>query len=192
VRGLARSCPCGGQGRGRTADLPLFRNSIGPSGQTRKVLAALVIGVSAGQQGSQPLDRPCRDIPQSSVLSVGFLWDRRRRGVVGILWGRENANAQPGTRVTPTAEVRSITHRDEGRGQVRPYRRVFSCLPGFRIGPVRARIGWLGALLWAGLRAVGRFSLGVCPRQVRLVQVSGRMGAGSPRRGRERRLRCRG
>jgi len=51
-------------------------------------LAALVIGVSADQQGSQPLYRPCRDIPQSSVSFVGFLWGSPlERGVVGILWG---------------------------------------------------------------------------------------------------------
>lgn len=30
----------------------------------------------------------------------------------------------PAPSVTPTAEVRSITHRDEGRGQVRRYRRL--------------------------------------------------------------------
>src|SRR5689334_22574882 len=30
----------------------------------------------------------------------------------------------PAPSVTPTAEVRSITHRDDGRGQVRPYRRI--------------------------------------------------------------------
>jgi len=34
----------------------------------------------------------------------------------------------PARSVTPTAEVRSITHRDDGWGQVRPDRRV--CVSG--------------------------------------------------------------
>jgi hypothetical protein len=45
----------GGQGQGRTADLPLFRNSIELQGQNVKGLAALLTRVSADQQPSRPL-----------------------------------------------------------------------------------------------------------------------------------------
>jgi hypothetical protein len=87
----------------------------------------------------------------------GFLWGSPlERGVVGILWGRDNANAQPGASVTPTAEVRAITHSDEGRGKVRSYRCLFC---------VRARVmDWSRRMapilrVWARLKAFVGFGV---------------------------------
>ena len=71
---------------------------------------------------SHSIDRTgvCRRVPFRPWDSCG---DHRQNAE---LWGFCGAGRMrmlsPAPRVTPTAEVRSITHRDDGRGQVRPYR----------------------------------------------------------------------